>query len=89
MKLILTIVSDSDSEAVSQNLVSHGFRVTRVASTGGFFRKGSSTLLIGVADEEVDKAIESIRQAISPATTEADTQRAILFVLNVSHFTHI
>jgi uncharacterized protein YaaQ len=62
--------------------------VTRVASTGGFFRKGSTTLLIGVADEKVDQAIEIIRKTVSPAQ-EPESKRAILFVLNVVNFTQI
>lgn len=36
MKLILAIVPDTSSDAVSQALTSHNFRVTGIASTGGF-----------------------------------------------------
>ncbi|MDI6694783.1 MAG: cyclic-di-AMP receptor [Anaerolineales bacterium] len=88
MKLILTIISDNDNEPVSHALITEGFRVTRVASTGGFFRKGSTTLLIGVADEKVDQAIEIIRKTVSPAQ-EPESKRATLFVLNVVNFTQI
>lgn len=61
MKLIITIINDSDNDFVSQALISEDFRVTRIASTGGFFRKGSSTLMIGLSEERIDKAIEIIR----------------------------
>jgi uncharacterized protein YaaQ len=88
MKLILTIISDNDNEPVSHALITEGFRVTRVASTGGFFRKGSTTLLIGVADEKVDQAIEVIRKTVSPPQ-EPGSKRATLFVLNVLNYTQI
>jgi uncharacterized protein YaaQ len=88
MKLILTILHDSDSEPVSQALINAGFRVTRIASTGGFLRRGMTTLMIGVAEEKLDEAILVIRQTAA-APTEAGVKRATLFVLNVEHFTQI
>jgi uncharacterized protein YaaQ len=88
MKLILTIISDNDADPVSQALIMGGFRVTRIASTGGFFRRGSTTLMIGVADEQVDAAIDVIRGSVS-STPEAGMKRATLFVLNVVHFSQI
>ena len=88
MKLIITVISDNDNDAVSQALIVAGFRVTRVASTGGFLRRGSSTLMIGVTDDKVDAAIDVIRNSVSPAQ-EAGMKRATLFVLNVEHFTQI
>jgi uncharacterized protein YaaQ len=88
MKLIITIINDYDNEPVSQALIMANFRVTRIASTGGFLRRGSSTLMIGVPDEKVDDAIQVIRKNLSP-TTEDNTKRATLFVLNVEKFTQI
>lgn len=88
MKLILTVLRDSDNEPVSQALIADGFRVTRIASTGGFFRRGSSTLMIGVADDKVDAAIHVIKSNLGPQTEPA-ANRAVLFVLNVDHFHHI
>jgi uncharacterized protein YaaQ len=88
MKLVLAIIRDSDNDAVSQGLISAGFRVTRVASTGGFLRRGSSTLMIGVADEKVDEAIEVVRESASPPI-EPGMKRATLFVLPVENFTQV
>ena len=58
MKLIIAILRDIDHDAVSQALTSAGFRVTLIASTGGFWRRGNTTLLIGCEDEQVEHAIE-------------------------------
>ncbi len=88
MKLIITIISDYDNEPVSQALILANFRVTRIASTGGFLRRGSSTLMIGVPDEEVDIAIQVIQNNLT-STTDPKTKRATLFVLNVEKFTQI
>ena len=61
MKLIVVILRDNDNEPVSQGLIQQGFRVTRIASTGGFLRRGMSTLMIGVEDDRVEQAIAVIR----------------------------
>ena len=87
MKLILAIVRDTDSDAVSSALTSASLRVTHIASTGGFLRRGQSTLLIGLEDDQVQNALEIIRQSCSPAT-EPDTRRAVIFVLKVDDYIH-
>lgn len=87
MKMIIAILSDADSEPVSQALIETGFRVTRIASTGGFLRRGSSTLMVGVDDDQVDVAIEVIRQSTAPI--ETGLKRGTLFVLNVARFDQI
>ena len=88
MKLIIAIIRDTDNEPVSQALISAGLRVTRIASTGGFLRRGSSTFMIGVDDAKVDEATTIIRNSVSPATDE-NTKRATWFVLNVENFTQV
>jgi uncharacterized protein YaaQ len=88
MKLIVAIIRDSDNEPVSQALIGSGFRVTRVASTGGFLRRGSTTLMIGVAEERVDEAIEIMRNTTVPPV-EPGMKRATLFVLQVENFTQL
>jgi uncharacterized protein YaaQ len=88
MKMIITILSDEDSESVSQALIKNGLRVTRIASTGGFLRRGSSTLMIGLEKEKVESAIEMIRNNVTPSI-DPNIKRATLFVLNVEDFTQI
>ncbi|WP_027482890.1 cyclic-di-AMP receptor [Deinococcus pimensis] len=53
MKLVLAVVQDADVARVTECLTSRGLTVTRLASTGGFVRAGSTTLLLGVDDERV------------------------------------
>jgi uncharacterized protein YaaQ len=85
MKLIIVILRDEVTESVSRALVTTYFRVTRIASTGGFLRRGSTTLMIGLEDEKVDDAIQVIRNNCIP-TTEPGLKNATLFVLNVARF---
>lgn len=88
MKLIIAILRDEDSEPISTAMVQVGFRATRIASTGGFLRRGSTTLIIGVDDERLDEALQVVRANVSPAA-EPGMRRATLFVVNVEHFVQV
>ncbi len=87
MKMIILIIKDSDSDAVTQALTSADYRVTRVASTGGFLRSGVATLLLGVDDDRVDSAIELIREKIGKSAS--NEKRATLFVVPVEKFEQV
>lgn len=88
MKMIIAIIRDEDYNPIVEALIQQEFRVTRIASTGGFFRRGSTTMMIGVKDERVDRAIDLIRDNCSPASTP-NTRRATLFVLNVENYQQV
>ena len=85
MKMIVAILKDEDAETVTQALFEADLYVIRIASTGGFLRQGSSTLMIGAEDENVDAAIQVINTNCTPSI-EPMLKRATLFVLNVEHF---
>ncbi len=85
MKLIVAIVRDMDVEAVVAALVGQGFGVTRLSSSGGFLRRGNTTLLVGAETPRVEEAITAMRQACSPAESP-DQRRVTLFVLPVERF---
>ena len=76
MKLIIAIVQDEDASRLVSQLMSEGFGVTKLATTGGFLRAGNTTLLVGVDDVRFDSAMAVIekvcksrkRLAPSPAT---------------------
>lgn len=88
MKLILAILRDEDTEPVSHGLIVAGFRVTRIASTGGFLRRGNATMMVGVEDEKLDQAIQVLRENCSPVA-DPNQRRATLFVLDVARFDQI
>jgi len=87
MKMIIVIVKDADAEHVTQALTAGAFRVTRIASTGGFLRSGVVTLLIGVDDERVEAGIQVIRDRLGESTSKES--RATLFVVPVQRFEHV
>jgi uncharacterized protein YaaQ len=87
MKLIIAIVHDVDAGAVIEELVSRQYRVTRVASTGGFLRRGNVTLLIGVEEQHVHPAIDVLRETCS--TPEPGQHRATVFVVDAPHFEQV
>ena len=66
MKMIILIVKDSDADEVTQALTADQYRITRVASTGGFLRSGVVTLFIGVSDERAELALDLIRKTLPP-----------------------
>ena len=76
MKLVWAIVQDNDALDLIDSLTEDGFRVTKLASTGGFLKSGNTTLMIGVESEKVDDVIKTIedickvrKQCVSTVTT--------------------
>ena len=61
MKLIISIVNNDDSNAVSSALTHAGFFVTKLATSGGFLKKGNTTFFTGLSDDKVDEAVEIIK----------------------------
>lgn len=85
MKMIIVIVQDHDADALTQALTAGAYRVTRIASTGGFLRSGVATLLLGVKDERVDSAVQLIHEILG----SSDEKKATLFVVPVQRFEQI
>jgi uncharacterized protein YaaQ len=87
MKLLFIILRDQDGDQALQALVDNGYRVTRVASTGGFLRHGNVTLMTGVENSKVQAVLDLLRKACSPAD---DTHhRATIFVVDMPYFEQI
>lgn len=83
MKLIIAIVNGKDSNEVSNNLTKNGFFVTKLATTGGFLKKGNVTFLIGVSENKVDEVFSIIKEHAKkrvekmPAVTPGDLSEFI------------
>ena len=91
MKLVLAIVQEEDADNVCEALVDAGLPVTKIASTGGFLRRGNATLLVGVSDEELDRVKEILRTTCSkrevPVSATVDDMAvvggAVVFVVTL------
>ena len=88
MKLIIAITRDEESEIIINALIQKEYRVTRIASTGGFLRRGMTPMMIGVEDENVDDVITTVRNNFTP-DTEIGKRRTTIFVLNVDRFEQV
>ena len=87
MKMVILIVKERDADEVLQALTSEKYRVTPIASTGGFLRSGVVTLLLGVRDERVESALELVRKKLTPLPS--GEKRATLFVVPVERFEQV
>jgi len=87
MKMVIIIIKERDTDEILQALTSEKYRVTRIASTGGFLRSGVVTLLLGVRDERVELALELIRKKLTPLPS--GEKRATLFVVPVERFEQV
>lgn len=86
MKMIIAIVNDNDADTLTQAFTAASYRVTRVASTGGFLRSGVVTMLLGVDDAQVDAVIQTVRNALP---SKEDKKRATLFVVPIHHYEQV
>lgn len=88
MKLMMVVLNNKDADAIIRELIDAEYRVTRVASTGGFLRKGNTTLFVGTEGDKIDKALEIIKLT-SVEPLEPGQRRATVFVLDVDRYTQL
>ncbi len=74
MKLVIAIVNNDDSMAVSSALTRHKFSVTKLSTTGGFLMIGNTTYLIGVEDDRVYRLKEIVKKYSSKRTHTVTTK---------------
>ena len=62
MKLMYIIVRQDNETDVINALIKENFRITKLATSGGFLRKGNTTLFSCCQDDEVNKAINLVKE---------------------------
>ena len=62
MKLVMAIINDEDAFGIMDLLNENGYYVTKLASTGGFLRSGSTTLICGAEDDRIPGLIKIIEK---------------------------
>ncbi len=87
-KMVLAILEDSDSNSVIKIMHEAGYPLTLIDTTGGLLRRGTSTLIVGVENNQIDTAISLINQECSPCVNPFK-KRATIMVVNVDHFEQI
>jgi len=91
MKLVIAIVPQEHSDAILDALMAAEYRATRISTTGGFFRRGNATLLIGVEANQVDDVLKRIEEACASVAAPAKPPAscATVFVLNTERHMRI
>jgi uncharacterized protein YaaQ len=87
MKMIIVILKDHLTDSLTEALTSAQYRVTRIASTGGFLRSGTTTMLVGVEDAQTEPAIALIRSTAGASSAEG--AQGTLFVVPVSRYEQV
>lgn len=62
MKMIMAIIGSEDADDLVYELNQHSFFVTKLSTMGGFLKKKSTTLMLGVDDVRVDEAVSIIKK---------------------------
>ena len=91
-KLVIAVIQNEVADTVVDALLEADFRTTRLASTGGFLRRGNTTLMIGADEGQVVYVLVLIRQtALSgmapPESVEGiPPAAATVFVLDLEEY---
>lgn len=61
-KLILAVLQGDDYAETVSELNRNGFSVTLLSSTGGFLKKKSTTVMIGVSEERLAEVLDLLKR---------------------------
>ena len=95
MKLIIAVIQRELVDKITDALLKGGHRVTRIDSVGGFLRRGSGTLVIGVEAAKVDEVLRlmqencPLRPEPSPPGKGMPMYNATVFVLDAPVFLRV
>ena len=62
MKMMIAIVQEKYTDALIDRFLDEDIYVTRLSSTGGFFKAGNTTLLLGCKEREIDQIYEIFKE---------------------------
>ena len=91
-KLVIAVIQNEVADTVVDALLEADFRTTRLASTGGFLRRGNTTLMIGADESQVDYVLDLIRQTARSGMAPPDNVEGIspaaatVFVLDLEEY---
>ncbi len=65
MKLVISIISNSDVEKVMNVIGENGYSATKISTTGQFLVDGHTAILIVCDENRVEKLFEVIKESVS------------------------
>ena len=69
MKLCIVVVPSADGDRLLERLTENEFGATKIGSTGGFLKRGSTTVFIALEDHRVSDLTSLVREHF-PEVTE-------------------
>jgi uncharacterized protein YaaQ len=91
-KLVIAVIQNEVADLVVDALLEADFRTTRLASTGGFLRRGNTTLMIGAEEDQVNLVLDLIKQSARTGMAPHETSEgspasaATVFVLDLEEY---
>ena len=85
MKLIIAVIAQNREKAIRKALLQKNIRMTRLTSSGGYFKHHNQTFLIGAEDSDVPAIIATIQSLCETEIVKHDSKayevhEAVLFV---------
>jgi uncharacterized protein YaaQ len=71
MKLLICIIDNFYADEVEKQLRDKGYRMTELASSGGFMKKGNTTFLFGLEEDD----LPALRSALKEACTVVEERK--------------
>ena len=62
MKMMIAIVQEKYTDGLIDRFLDEDIYLTRLSSTGGFFKSGNTTLLLGCKEDEIDRIYEIFKE---------------------------
>jgi len=62
MKLLISVISRDDRDALANALIGAGYGATIISTIGGFLRQGNATVLVGTDEANVDNVLDIIKR---------------------------
>ncbi len=85
MRLLIVVLQGAESAPLLERLEEMGAHVATTSSSGGFLRRRSVTLLVGVSADAVERTLALIRE-LCPTPPDAELHTATVFVLRAERF---
>lgn len=80
-------MEDDLSHILSKELLENKISSTKLSSTGGFLKKGNTTMLIGTDVEKEQSILDLIKKVCDENDIESDNEsKANIFVLDLEDF---
>jgi uncharacterized protein YaaQ len=71
MKLVIAILSNSDSEKVISAIAQEGYSSTKISTQGQFLKDGHTTLLVGCEEDKVKPLLEIMKNSATKRVIES------------------